>query len=827
MAVSPSHPSEDGDTLVPEGTRASSESLLSVRGLRAGYGAMTVVPDLDLEVADGEIVGVLGANGMGKSTLMKTLAGVLPVRGGKIHFDGMSVGAWPAYRRARGGVGYVQQGRGILPNLSVQENLSMGWTAATSETESQAMARVLALFPRLEVLLDRKGGALSGGEQQLLALARAMMARPLLLLLDEPTEGIQPSIIAEMAVTLARLRDSQGLAVLVAEQNLDFILDCADRVLILEKGVITGRMSHEDLRSPGAVEAIAGLGAARSTTHQTTSQSSSIARTRAPIPAAPATPYTSHRSGPPMPDAREHGVVAAQPAASHSPLELPMIIRRPSFQQIRDVVANLHMNMSDQEVGDYFDQLEGFLQAYNRVASLPEVMPEVRYPRTPGYRPSASENPLNAWYVKTDIRGAASGPLAGRRVVLKDNICLAGVPMMNGSSTLEGYVPDLDATVVTRILDAGGTIAGKAHCEHFCLSAGSHTNSAGPVHNPWKMGYGAGGSSSGCGALVGAGEVELAVGGDQGGSIRIPSSFCGLYGMKPTHGLVPYTGIFPIESTIDHAGPMTKSVADNALLLEVLAGADGLDPRQMAPRVEKYTAALGQGARGLRIGVLKEGFGWPQSEQAVDDKVRQAAKQFARLGARVEEVSVPMHLDGSAIWTPIALEGLMAQMMHGNSMGFNWKGLYTTSLLDRHAAWRSRANELSPSLKVSMFAGEYFLRQYGGRFYAKAQNLGRSLTAAYDRALQEYDMLLMPTLTNKARPMPPAGSPLSLVLQRAFEHIANTAPFDVTGHPAMSLPCGLSDGLPIGVMLVGKHWDERTVYQAAHAYEQSGDWRTF
>jgi amidase len=411
--------------------------------------------------------------------------------------------------------------------------------------------------------------------------------------------------------------------------------------------------------------------------------------------------------------------------------------------------------------------------------------------------------------------------------VLKDNMCLAGVPMMNGASTLEGYVPDIDATVVTRILDAGGTIVGKAHCEYFCLSGGSHTSAAGPVHNPYRHGYMAGGSSSGCGALVGAGEVEMAIGCDQGGSIRIPSAFSGAYGMKPTHGLVPYTGIMPIESTIDHAGPITTTVADNALLLEVIAGADGLDPRQYAPRVDRYTAALGRGVRGLRIGVVTQGFAHANSEREVDGKVRLAAERLQSLGAIVEEVSIPMHLDGAAIWTPIALEGLQAQMMHGNSMGFNWKGLYTTSLLDRHANWRTRANELSPSLKVSMFVGEYFLRHYGGRFYAKAQNLARLLTAAYDLELQRFDLLLMPTLPITAQPIPAPGAPIAEVIGRAFDMVANTAPFDATGHPAMSVPCGLVQGLPVGMMLIGKHYAESTLYQAAHAFEQMGDWRTF
>jgi amidase len=339
------------------------------------------------------------------------------------------------------------------------------------------------------------------------------------------------------------------------------------------------------------------------------------------------------------------------------------------------------------------------------------------------------------------------------------------------------------------------------------------------------MGYSAGGSSSGSAALLAAGEVDLAIGGDQGGSIRMPAAYCGIYGLKPTHGLVPYTGIMPIESTIDHTGPMTNNVADNALMLEVLAGEDGLDPRQYAPKAAPYTQALGKGVKGMKIGIVKEGFGWPQSEEDVDAKVRAAALKFRELGAEVTEISIPAHTTGVAIWTPIASEGAQMQMMLGNGMGFNWKGLYTTSLLDAHSAWRDRADSLSDSLKITMMVGQYFISHYRGRFYAKAQNLNRQLKAAYDAALGDYDLLLMPTVPVKATPLPPADAPLGLYLQRAFEMLPNTAPFDITGHPAMAVPCGMSEGLPISMMLVAKSFDEMSIYAAAAAFEAHADWK--
>jgi amidase len=305
--------------------------------------------------------------------------------------------------------------------------------------------------------------------------------------------------------------------------------------------------------------------------------------------------------------------------------------------------------------------------------------------------------------------------------------------MMNGASTLEGYVPEIDATVATRVLDAGGTIVGKTVCEYFCFSGGSHTSSTGPVHNPRRRGYSAGGSSSGSAAVVAAGEVPMALGGDQGGSVRIPAAFCGIYGLKPTHGLVPYTGIMPIELTLDHTGPMTATVEDNALLLEVLAGPDGLDPRQGAGAVARpYREALGRDATGLRIAVVEDGFGSPRATPQLDAVVRAAADRFKGLGAAVESVSIPMHRQGTAIWLAVAAEGATMQMMHGNGFGFNWQGLYLTSLLDRHSAWRERADELSDSLKNTMLLGHYMVTRYRGHYYAKAQNLVRALRRAYD-----------------------------------------------------------------------------------------------
>ncbi|WP_158970829.1 amidase [Chachezhania sediminis] len=787
--------------------------LLSAQGLSGGYGRVPILHGIDLEVAENEIVGVLGHNGMGKTTLLKTLMGFLPATSGQIRYDQTDITRAAPNERGQMGIGYVPQGRGIFPQLTVRDNLRFAWHDYGAGSEAEVMENVLQDFPRLTRLLDREGGALSGGEQQLLALARCLMGHPDFLLLDEPTEGIQPSIIEEMAETLLHLRESRGLSVLLVEQNFDFIADLSDRVLVLERGRITGTLSRADLSDRARVDELLGFGA-RGTRRDSAPRSTSAA--------APASAPRSSTHPAPSRSAR-----ADRPAPTPlhaSPKVNTVTIKRPTLSQMRAMAERFGMSLSDEDLLEYTEIIEPFLQSYDRLDAMPDYLPEVRYPRSPGYHPDPSENPLNAWYVKTEVRGAPDGKLRGKRIALKDTICLAGVPLMNGSSIMEGYTPEIDATIVTRMLDAGAIIAGKAHCENFCLSGGSHTNAKGPVHNPWKRGYMAGGSSSGSAALVAAGEVDMAIAGDQGGSIRIPASNCGVYGMKPTHGLVPYTGAMPIEQTIDHLGPVTKTVADNALLLEVLAGPDGLDPRQYNPTVYSYTEALGRGAHGMRIGILKEGFNHANSEPDVDAKVMQAAERFRELGARVEEVSVPEHFTAMDAWTAITLEGLQDGMMWGNSTGTNYKGLFLPSMTDHMAQWKNRADELSHSLKACMFVGEHAQSMYRGRFYGKAQNIMRKVNERYHAALKQYDLLLLPTLPVKPQPHPPADCTLSLYVQRAFEMTANTAPFN-GGLPAMSIPCGLSEGLPIGLMLVGPNYGEMKIYQAAHAFEQSGDWR--
>jgi amidase len=497
-----------------------------------------------------------------------------------------------------------------------------------------------------------------------------------------------------------------------------------------------------------------------------------------------------------------------------------MAVRRPNVKELQQAARELGLNLSDADAVSFHGLMQGQLDAYDLVDDMVAPLPEVKYPRAPGVRPGPDDNPYGAWAVKTRIQGARLGKLTGKRVAIKDNVCVAGVPMMNGASILEGYMPEIDATIVTRMLDEGADILGKSVCEYYCASGGSHTSANGVVENPTVPGHNAGGSSSGSTALVMANLVDMATGGDQGGSIRIPASYCGAVGLKPTHGLVPYTGIFAVELTVDHAGPITRTVADNALMLEVMAGPDDLDPRQSGAPAQPYTQALAKGVAGLRIGVVPEGFGLPGAEAEVDKRVREAAERLAHTGAQVRDISVPLHAAGAAIWTPIFLEGATDLMMRGNAYGTNMKGVFLESLMDAHARWRDRADELSETLKLGILTGHYMSSRNRGRYYGKAQNLNRLLTADYNRALAEVGLLLMPTTPMATTRLPGPNASREEIIGRAFEMVANTAPTCVTGHPAISVPVGkTSDGRPVGAMLIARNLDEMTLYRAAAALE--------
>ncbi|XP_066275912.1 amidase-like [Branchiostoma lanceolatum] len=504
-------------------------------------------------------------------------------------------------------------------------------------------------------------------------------------------------------------------------------------------------------------------------------------------------------------------------------------VRTPSLQQLARAAAKFNLELDQAELQEFQNVMKGTLASFQRVDQLVEPLPPVKWPRTPGWRPERKDNPHNAWYWRTEITGAPSGKLQGKTVAIKDNVAVAGVPMMCGSRILEGYVPEYDATIVTRILDAGGVIKGKSVCEDLCMSGNSFTSATGPVPNAHDSTRSSAGSSTGSATLLALKEVDLAIGGDQAGSIRMPAAWSGVVGHKPTHGLVPYTGCAPMDITIDHIGPMARTVADTALMLEVLAGYDGgLDPRQPPNlTVPEYTSQLTGDLSGTRVGLLKEGFGQEQSEPDVDDLVREAAHRLTSAGATVEEVSVPLHFpDGTHIYNAMNIQGSAQIMFKGNGVGVGWKGFYPTSMADALArGYNSRVNDMSATLKLLALLGEYLDENYGNRYYAKGQNLTRTLTKAYNEALDKYGTLIMPTIPFKPLKLPDENMSISDVCRQALREgmIHNTCPFNVTGHPGLSINAGFSQGLPVGMMIIGRHFDDATVLRVAHAFENIRD----
>ncbi|EDO38240.1 predicted protein [Nematostella vectensis] len=448
-------------------------------------------------------------------------------------------------------------------------------------------------------------------------------------------------------------------------------------------------------------------------------------------------------------------------------------VRTPSLSRLADIAGDLGLDLTNEELQQYQEVMAGkFNTTFQKIHELAEPKLPVKYPRTNGYKPSKSQNTLNAWYWCCDIQGAGSGKLHGKTVAIKDNIPVAGIPMMNGSRILEGYIPDVDATVVARVLDAGGRILGKSVCEDFCCSGESYSNATGPVLNPLDTTRSAGGSSSGNAALIASGAVDMALGGDQGGSIRIPAAACGIVGLKPTYGLVPYTAISSMETSLDHCGPMAKTVRDAALLLEAIAGLDeeGLDPRQPRemPVPPVYTEKLTGVISGVRIGLLKEGFS-SLIEPDVNVMVRRSAERLQELGLK------------------------------------------------------THTNDSAPTVKLARMMARYLKEDYYGFFYSKSQNLRRELTRAYDEALSKYHVLIMPTVPKRTPKIPDITVSIKEFVHTAFLQICNTAPFDLSGHPALSINAGSSHGLPVGMMIVGRRFDDAMVLNVAHAYEKLRD----
>lgn len=497
----------------------------------------------------------------------------------------------------------------------------------------------------------------------------------------------------------------------------------------------------------------------------------------------------------------------------------------PSVDWLRRRSEQLNYSATEEELNIYKALIHHSLEDYAALWNMNEEVEGLEFPRGPAFRPQPQDNPLNAWYYKCGIGGAEEGVLAGKTVAIKDNVFVAGVPLMNGSRALEGFVPTSDATIVKRILRCGGKILGKATCEDLCLSGGSYVTTYGPVRNPWAKAHSAGGSSSGSAALVANKDVDVAIGGDQGGSIRIPASCCGIVGLKPTWGLVPYTGIVPIETSLDHAGPMARTVEDCAALLEAVAGfdehRDGRQPSTgfVCPR---YTQDLKAPLDNIKVGILREGFDGCEEEVVTAVKTAIVAMKESGAFTSFQEVSIPMHSEGGHIWSAIGIQGVGDQMIGGAAAGIATSGAQSWQLSEK--LWqglRSTGPSLSHNVKFINLMAAFVQEQYGPAVYAKGQKMALALRKKYDEALSKVDVLLMPTLPQLPCSLPSKETTLDEAIGNSLAPIKNTAPFDFTHHPAITVNAGFAGkaGLPVGLMLVGRGWEDSQLLRVAKAAE--------
>ncbi|KAK1980688.1 amidase [Colletotrichum cereale] len=511
---------------------------------------------------------------------------------------------------------------------------------------------------------------------------------------------------------------------------------------------------------------------------------------------------------------------------------------------VEKLLKPLGLSIKPEESADYQRLLAAVHDCATRIDGLPDYQPvpnTKRYPRENLRLPTAEEQDFgHAWAYRFLIRGDSRADsslvsLEGKTVCLKDCIAVAGVPQFFGSDAFPPWTPSTDATVVTRVLDAGADILGTATCEHFCNSTASFTSAQGTIENPYRQGYSAGGSTSGGAALVGSGKIDIALGTDQGGSIRVPASFCGCVGLKPTHGLVPFTGITSGDSIDDHAGPLCRTVAEVAQCLDVISGYDGIDDKSLGAAAhgsyDFFTSLQSSSGRldGVKIGLLKEGFNQEIVEPRVRDHIITAAKKLESLGATVDEVSVPLHLEGPSIWT-------IQQRIAGSSgilgRASGRRGLGLTEFDKARLPWSdSSFQKLFPSTKNTVINGLYLSERFPG-LYSKTVNIGRQISDAYQKVFETYDVIIMPTTPFVA---PQHGSRETVLssFEPTIGLTTNTAVFNVTGHPAMSIPVGFLPAkddaqvlLPVGMQVVGGLWQEKKVLNVGYAWETNFDWKT-
>jgi aspartyl-tRNA(Asn)/glutamyl-tRNA(Gln) amidotransferase subunit A len=398
------------------------------------------------------------------------------------------------------------------------------------------------------------------------------------------------------------------------------------------------------------------------------------------------------------------------------------------------------------------------------------------------------------------MAGAYRGPLHGIPVALKDLFATEGVVTTNGSKIFKDSVPRVDATVAKKLADAGAILVGKNNMHEFAMGSTTNNPHFGTCHNPWNLDHIPGGSSGGSGAAVAASLCLGSIGSDTGGSVRGPACQCGVVGLKPTYGLVSRQGVFPLSWSLDHAGPIAKSVEDVALLLGAIAGYDPADPSSASVDVPDYRARLDGNIRGLRVGVPREYY-FQRSTEEVERIVREAINVLSAQGATIVDVSLP-HIEQA----PAAALAIIS-----------------VEAADIHAEWlRTRPEDYGADVLPRLQMGALFR----GIDYIRAQRIRTLVQREFSEVMDKVDVFVSPN-----NPVPPPRIDQQMIEFRGREvwvmslMPSLTIPHNMSGYPAITVPCGFSaSGVPVGLQIAGRAFDEVTVFRTAYAYEQATEW---
>jgi aspartyl-tRNA(Asn)/glutamyl-tRNA(Gln) amidotransferase subunit A len=416
------------------------------------------------------------------------------------------------------------------------------------------------------------------------------------------------------------------------------------------------------------------------------------------------------------------------------------------------------------------------------------------------------------------IGGGKAGPMTGIPIVIKDNMCTRGTRTTCSSKMLENFVPPYDAAVVEKVNNAGMVTVGKSNLDEFAMGSSTENSALFTTRNPWDPERVPGGSSGGSAVAVAAGETICALGSDTGGSIRQPAGFCSIVGMKPTYGRVSRYGLVAFASSLDQIGPMTQDVTDCAMLLNMIAGHDKRDSTSVPRPVPDYTQSLKPDLKGFRLGVPREYF--VEGMQPEVSEVMQAAiKRMEELGAEVDtEVSLPSTPYALAVYYVIAPSEASANLARYDGVKYGYS-------YEADTMWESmektRGNGFGPEVKRRIMLGTYALSAgYYDAWYVKAQRVRTLIRREFDKAFEKYDALITPT-----SPTVPfkIGDRMDNPLQMYLSDVC-TLPINIAGVPGISIPAGFTDGLPVGLQIIGKPFGEETILHVAYAYEQATEW---